>query len=168
MATDIAFSLGRWQFWGAELRWPSRCSSPAFAKADGIGVCSDHGFRKTPEGRAPASHSGNGVLIIKGPGVRKGGNQLSLHGAAYDFAHGGVGVEDVLPTLLYMQGLPISEELDGTIQYRFFERAYLKSHPEFRTASYGEFFHSEPVEFEVPPRDQDEYRERLRSLGYIN
>lgn len=131
-------------------------------------ICSDHGFRTTPNGKTPADHSGYGVLIIKGPGVRKGGNQLSLHGAAYDFAHGGVGVEDVLPTLLYMQGLPISEELDGTVQYRFFERAYLKSHPEIRTASYGEFFHSEPVEFEVPPRDQDEYRERLRSLGYIN
>ena len=133
-----------------------------------IVICSDHGFRKTPEGRAPANHSGYGVLIIKGPGVRKGGNQLSLHGAAYDFAHGGVGVEDVLPTLLYMQGLPISEELDGTVQYRFFERAYLKSHPEIRTASYGDFFHSGPVEFEIPPRDRDEYRERLRSLGYIN
>lgn len=41
-------------------------------------ICSDHGFRTTPNGNAPADHSGYGVLIIKGPGVRKGGNQLTL------------------------------------------------------------------------------------------
>ena len=131
-------------------------------------ICSDHGFRATPNGKTPADHSGYGVLIVKGPGVRKGGNQLTLRGSVYNLVHGGVGVEDVLPTLLYMQGLPISAELDGTVQDRFFERAYLKSHDKIRTASYEEFFNPELVEFEVPPSDQDEYRERLRSLGYIN
>ena len=131
-------------------------------------ICSDHGFRATPNGKVPADHSGYGVLILKGPGIRRGGNHLTLQGAVTELVGGTVGVEDVLPTLLYMQGLPISDELDGVVQHRFFERQYLKSHPQLRVSSYRDFFNPEPVEFEVPPRDQEEYRERLRSLGYIN
>ena len=130
-------------------------------------ICSDHGFQATGT-KPPADHSGYGVLILAGPGIRKGGNQLSIRGPVYDLVHGPVGVEDVLPTLLYMQGLPVSEELDGTVQYRFFDKDYLMDQAKLQTASYQAFFRPVPAEFEIPPRDQEEYLERLKSLGYIN
>ncbi len=132
-------------------------------------VCSDHGFRSDPDHQRKADHSGYGVLIAKGPGVRRGHDlNLTLGGSLADRLRGRVSVFDVLPTLLYMHGLPISEELDGRVLYRLFERSYLQGRPEVRIASYGDLGGGRAVEAEVSAEAQQEHLERLRSLGYID
>jgi arylsulfatase A-like enzyme len=68
-------------------------------------VCSDHGFhfleghydhRTGPE--AP-----DGVLLLAGPGVRKGGR---ISGAR---------LFDIAPTILHWMGLPVAEDMDGDV-----------------------------------------------------
>ncbi len=132
-------------------------------------ICSDHGFRSDPSHPRKADHSGYGVLIVKGQGVRAGHDlNLTLGGSIADRLRGRVSVFEVLPTLLYMHGLPISDELDGRVLYRLFERSYLASRPEVRVASYGDFGSTRKIELEVSAEAQEEHLERLRSLGYID
>ncbi len=132
-------------------------------------ICSDHGFRSDPSHQRKADHSGYGVLIVKGRGVRRGHDlNLTLGGSIADRLRGRVTVFDVLPTLLYMHGLPISGELDGRVLYRLFDRAHLAERPEVRIASYGDFGSTRRVEVEVSAEAQEEHLERLRSLGYID
>ncbi len=132
-------------------------------------ICSDHGFRSDPSHQRKADHSGYGVLIVKGRGVRRSHDlNLTLGGSIADRLRGRVTVFDVLPTLLYMHGLPISGELDGRVLYRLFDRAHLAERPEVRIASYGDFGSTRRVEVEVSAEAQEEHLERLRSLGYID
>lgn len=129
-------------------------------------VCSDHGFRTEVDHPRKADHSGYGALLVKGAGIRAETNlNLSLRGSLFSLIHGPVTVLDVLPTLLYMHDLPISEELDGRVLYRVFEPAYLHRHREIRVPTYGDF--EATREIEIPSEDEEEYLERMRSLGYV-
>lgn len=127
-----------------------------------IVLTSDHGFRLTPDTEFPADHSPYGVLLLAGDGVREG-TEMSLAGALAPPAT----VLDVLPTLLYWNGLPLADELDGTPLYRLFERGYLRDHPAVRIDSYGDFEENREVEIPLPDASDKEYRERLKALGYI-
>jgi arylsulfatase A-like enzyme len=126
-------------------------------------LTSDHGFRLTPGGEYPADHSAFGTLILAGDGVRRGETALTLAGLLAD----PVSVLDVLPTLLYWNGLPIADELEGEPLYRFFRRDYLRQHPAVRVDSYGNFAESREVEIPLPDASDEEYLERLKALGYI-
>ena len=106
---------------------------------------------------------------MKGDGVRKGANlNLSLSGSLRSLVHGRASVVDVLPTLLYLHGLPVADELEGRVLYELFERAHLAERQEIRIPGYGEFASTRNVEIELPAGDQEEYQQRLRSLGYID
>ena len=126
-------------------------------------LTSDHGFRLTPGGDHPADHSASGTLLLLGEGVRKDRTALSLAGAIAGPAR----AVDILPTLLYWNGLPIADELEGEPLYRFFERSYLRRHPAVRVDSYGDFAESREVEIPLPDASDEEYLERLKALGYI-
>jgi hypothetical protein len=126
-------------------------------------LTSDHGFRMTPGGEHPADHSAFGTLVLAGEGVRRGKTALTLAG----LLAAPVSVLDVLPTLLYWNGLPIADELEGEPLYRFFRRDYLRAHPAVRIDSYGEFDASREVEIPLPDASDEEYLERLKALGYI-
>lgn len=134
-----------------------------------IVVCSDHGFRGDPASEQLADHSRRGVLLMRGPGIRRGFDLgLSLAGGLRDAVEGAASVLDLLPTLLYMHALPISSELDGRVLYRLFEPSYLAANPELRVTGYGDFAATRKVEIELPESEREEYLERLRSLGYVD
>ncbi len=129
-------------------------------------VCSDHGFQADPTHPRGADHSPYGVLVARGEGIRARQNlNLSLLGSVYSLLHGPVSVLDVLPTLLFLHDLPVSEALDGHVLYRLFERSYLQGHQELRVPTYGDFDKTRKIE--IPTEDEQEYLQRMRSLGYV-
>jgi hypothetical protein len=107
-------------------------------------VCSDHGW--TYSGY---EHFGSpdGVLIVSGPGVRRG---APLRGCRS---------EDVTPTVLGLLGIPIAESLAGC----FLTEAFLNPPPLLAGEPYG------PPDHEGGGSVEDrEELERLHALGYLN
>lgn len=129
-------------------------------------VTSDHGFRVTGTPPADADHSGFGVLVARGRGIRAGWSGLSLAGSLAEAVHGPIDVMDVLPTVLYWQGLPVAADLDGTVAYRLFDPEFLAGRPEVRVPSYAGLAPGRGPEIEAPA-DEREYRDRLQALGYV-
>ncbi len=95
------------------------------------------------------THDMDGVLVMSGPGIREG--------AVLD----GTELRDLVPTLLYWEGLPVSREMDGKVLLSVFEPA-------------GEIRYVDSCEPAIPedlPEEVDvdpETRQRLRSLGYVD
>lgn len=121
-------------------------------------VCSDHGFRgpyRTKEGTklGTAMHRSVGVLAAMGPGIRQGGDQADAS------------VFDITPTVLALFGEPVARDMDGFVMTEFLEQEVIDRNP----VTYIETYErerdrsSEPVESPV----DDEIKEQLRSLGYI-
>jgi arylsulfatase A-like enzyme len=83
-------------------------------------VCSDHGFAYFNGGYNhynPAMPAPDGVLFMRGPGVRKGAR---VEGAR---------LLDVAPTILHAMGQPAAEDMDGTVLRAAYEPRYLARHP---------------------------------------
>lgn len=97
-------------------RTPNGVGRPV-ERFDYVILVSDHGMTRNYPGVAglPGQHGFNypdahwGILVVAGPSLRKG---LDL---------GAVSVFDVAPTVAYLMGLPISDELPG----RILEEAFL-------------------------------------------
>jgi predicted AlkP superfamily phosphohydrolase/phosphomutase len=62
-------------------------------------------------------HRPEGILIAVGSPFRR---EASIHGAT---------ICDITPTVLYLLGLPIPEDMDGCVLEGLFEPAYLQQHP---------------------------------------
>lgn len=117
-------------------------------------VCSDHGFQGG--GKGVMAHKVDGLVFMMGPHVVKGGN---ISGAT---------VLDIAPTVLAIYGLPTARDMDGRpIPGGLVPALVKRMERETRLLTY------EPAktngESEEPLRSpiDDELRERLRSLGYI-
>jgi predicted AlkP superfamily phosphohydrolase/phosphomutase len=119
-----------------------------------IMLVSDHGFEKEPDGRfGHRKTSPPGLFMLSGPQVRQG---LTLSEAS---------LYDIAPTLLYLAGLPLSQEMEGSLLTGCIEDSFVHTHPVHSIKSYG-----------VPTRerergfadDEEEIKERLRALGYID
>jgi predicted AlkP superfamily phosphohydrolase/phosphomutase len=132
-------------------------------------IVSDHGFQLDSDNRTGADHSPYGVLIGRGEGIAQGRSlNLDPLGSLREALSEPTGVLDVLPTLMYLHGLPIAKDLDGHVLGSLFSRRYLKTHPALQVDSYGDFAHDRKVEVVVDPEASKEYQDRLRMLGYIN
>ncbi len=117
-------------------------------------VCSDHGFGGG--GQGVRAHKPDGIIFMMGPHVVKGG---TITGAT---------VFDVTPTILAMFGLPTAQDMDGRpiatglkpdLVQRMARETRLPTYETARAERKGE----EPLRSPV----DEELRERLRSLGYI-
>ena len=123
-------------------------------KSTDVIVCSDHGFGGG--GRGVMAHKLDGMIFMMGPHVVKAG---SISGAT---------VLDITPTILAMYGLPVARDMDGRpipggleggLVKRMERETRLQTYETARAEGQSE----EPLR---SPVDQ-ELRERLRSLGYI-
>jgi len=112
-------------------------------------MVSDHGWRYdgTSHWRRP-----DGVLMIRGPGIRRGHKVPSAH------------VYDVFPTLCYSLGLPISTEVEGRVVWKAFEPDFVRRNGPQTVKSYGR--RSDPGLPSPTELDRD-HVERLRTLGYV-
>jgi predicted AlkP superfamily phosphohydrolase/phosphomutase len=124
-------------------------------------VTSDHGHSgpKLKNGKYAwgiAMHDPTGVVIFWGKDIVPG-RELP-----------GVSVLDLTPTILALYGLPVGEDMDGKVLRDAISPDFLREHPVTTIPTYerpgearGE---QEPVESSV----DDEIKDRLRSLGYID
>ena len=99
-----------------------------------------------------ASHSMDGIFMITGPDIRKG---ASIKGAA---------ITDLAPTILYLMGLKVPDDMDGTVLKEIFTDDYLKNHPiEHYTPSEVTEEKSETT----VSTEEEEIKQRLKNLGYF-
>jgi len=106
------------------------------------------------------THQLEGVLVLSGPGVRKGVQLGQVH------------TVDVAPTLLELAGLPVGEDLDGRVSEEALEPAYLDQAPVRTIPSYELIGTSENhpssagPDFSAPEID-GQLLDTMRGLGYI-
>jgi len=89
-------------------------------------LLSDHGFHpdhqrpmiipREPSGPA-IEHSPYGIIVMSGPGIKKGGEQISS-----------ASVIDITPTILALYGLPVGKDMEGKILTQAFSEQIV---PEF-------------------------------------
>ena len=132
-------------------------------------VVSDHGFRSGADrpadylpyttGQPVEWHREYGILLMSGPGVRPG---ASIQAPT---------VYDVAPTILYLSGLPASEEMPGRVLREALEPADLAKHPPARIASFEDVGSARSSSSEAAslssPQAQREMVENLQALGYV-
>ena len=102
-----------------------------------------------------ACHRLNGILIMNGKPI--------LQGKTIE-----ANITDVAPTILNTMGLPIPEDMDGTVLTAAFSSTHLESYPVQHVASEKVSSRKEAPKT-VHSRDEEEAtRQRLRDLGYID
>lgn len=115
-------------------------------------VVSDHGFKGGTEGGIGA-HKLDGILMMMGRGIGQG----EITGAT---------VYDITPTTLVLMGLPPAEDMRGKVLWAAFDETVPREKFSKLIATYetGDRTGGDPIQ---SPLD-DEIKERLRSLGYID
>ncbi|HET7903799.1 MAG TPA: alkaline phosphatase family protein [Candidatus Eisenbacteria bacterium] len=117
-------------------------------------VCSDHGFMGG--GKGVMAHKLDGIVFMKGPGVKKG---VTIAGAT---------VLDVTPTVLTLFGLPTAQDMDGRpIEDALTSGTMKKIARDTRLKTYETAARKPGGEAPIASPVDEELRERLRSLGYI-
>ncbi len=97
-------------------------------------------------------HSPEGVVSLWGPGINSG---QTLEGAR---------IEDLAPTILYLLGHPIPDDMDGMPLLRAMTEDATQRPVEYEEAGYQETQSTEEVYSE---EDEVAVEQRLRDLGYI-
>lgn len=104
-----------------------------------------------PGRRARQSGTGEGLIALSGAGVVPGAMTTS-------------GERDIAPTVLHLLGMPVSDELEGSVLEAPLSPAFRSAHPVRRVSSYGP-----PPQGRLRQSTFDrEMLEELKSLGYIH
>ena len=106
------------------------------------------GYRRSGE------HDREGVVVLKGPGVRRG-VRISAS------------VLDVVPTLLALLGMPVGEDMDGWVITEAIRPEYLKQHPVTMVPSYDDEKTAHRGR-RVIREGEAKILEWLRGLGYLS
>ncbi len=125
-------------------------------------LCSDHGFKdgadrprrsgRVKTGMAGLWHRRNGLLVIGGPGVRRGVRRAQP-----------ISIDDVFPTILAVAGLPLSKQLPG----KFPADAFTSIPKVAWVDTYEAKPRPKPRLPELGKAGRDENLRRLRALGYL-
>jgi len=112
-------------------------------------------FTEKSGGRALGSHMAARDGIIMGTGPRIRGEDLDL---------GEINIYDILPTILYIMGLPIPNRLDGRVIRDVFEPGSPEAEDQIEYKTY----HVEPSLERGEFGQGEGVRQSLRDLGYIS
>ncbi len=115
----------------------------------------DFGHRETVSSvyRYSGMHRDYGMLIMNGPGVRRGG---AIEGAS---------IQDIAPTILHTMGLPVPANMDGQVLGNAFEDQYVESFPvEIGDPS---VFTGDDTGSGYSKEGEKEIMDRLEGLGYL-
>jgi predicted AlkP superfamily phosphohydrolase/phosphomutase len=103
-------------------------------------------------GNISGTHRQTGILLARGPSIRAG---VVVEGAS---------LLDVAPTILYLAGAPVAEDLGGAVLRGMLTDRGKTDRP--RVESYERLIERRDATPDTAPLD-DAYRERLRALGYV-
>jgi len=119
-------------------------------------VVSDHafGFHKGGYGHSDTPEIPHGIILIKGPHIKKGYKIKGAH------------IYDILPTLLYVFDLPVGKDMDGKVLEEVFDDKFLKNRPVRHIESYED---EAEIKKEIKKDKALDKKtlEELRALGYI-
>jgi hypothetical protein len=94
-----------------------------------------------------------GVVIAHAPGIFKEGEWLE-----------GAQIEDLAPTILYLLGQPIPNEMDGKVLFNFIRSEFAQE----QTPQYYDDGKDEDDQHKPPTQaEEEQLKERLRDLGYV-
>jgi len=99
------------------------------------------------------THRLNGTFMAMGGNIKKGSEVV------------GAGICDVAPTILYMLGEPIADDMDGKVLTEIFDEGFCTKHPPV----YEHSLDASQVDEFVAYSDEEsrEVAERLKGLGYL-
>lgn len=110
-------------------------------------------FLETPIDPSPATHRMDGIFFMKGPAVCEG-KELK-----------GLNIIDIAPTVLYLMGYSIPEDMDGRVIKEAIREDYLQAYPIVFSKEKGEV---KIIPAEVCTSEEAaEIEKQLRSLGYM-
>lgn len=105
-----------------------------------------------PSRRRSGEHRREGILVLAGGGILPGG---SLQGAR---------MADIFPTLAYLLGAKIPDDLDGEVLSGIFPNGRMSADPpQFMTATVRD-----GSEGKRDPLKDEEIKERLKGMGYLS
>lgn len=130
-------------------------------------LVSDHGFRNgddRPADLLPYTdenpvgwHHEEAVFVLKGPGVKPGELPVALS------------IHDVMPTVLYLLGMPVAEDFSGQVARGAFTAEFLRARPVRSVRTYEELGPPRRVaQGKVNPEVEKELLANLARLGYIS
>lgn len=103
---------------------------------------------------ANASHRRNGILIMKGPRIKRG-HQLT-----------GADIIDIAPTALYLLGIPIPKDMDGKLLNDAIDNSHLSKHPPTFSEMEGDSVEDE-AGITLSANEAEQVRKNLQGLGYL-
>ncbi len=118
-------------------------------------IVSDHGFRISCKGFGHYPDPPNGIIVMKGPGIKK--NNEIKNATIYD----------ITPTILYIFGMPVAKDMDGKVILEAFKDKYRKVKEIHYIESYENLSQEIKRKEKRIDRLDEETLEQLRSLGYI-
>jgi predicted AlkP superfamily phosphohydrolase/phosphomutase len=110
--------------------------------------------------RGRGNHHSEGIFITSGPNIVNNPEPVV-----------GMNIEDIAPTVLYLMDLPVPSDMDGQVLNAIFDPAYTESNPIVSGGPLGLWPSEEGAVFsdEITSEDDEEQiRERLRGLGYLD
>ena len=103
----------------------------------------------------PALHRENGILFMRGEGVRQAHVVQDAR------------IEDLAPTIIHMFGMPVPEEMDGKVLLESFTEDYKKSN-ELRFVKLEPGSVPEKTVDGYTTDEEEEIRKTLQGLGYLS
>jgi predicted AlkP superfamily phosphohydrolase/phosphomutase len=114
---------------------------------------------RTKSMRISGSHAIDGIVVMKGPHIRQ---NHRVEGAT---------IFDVTPTILYLLGMPVGEDMDGTVISESISETYLASNPVTYIPTYDDRrVEKEYVGDKAQYNEQElnqKLRDDLKAVGYI-
>jgi predicted AlkP superfamily phosphohydrolase/phosphomutase len=104
--------------------------------------------------RYTGHHRLNGIFAIKGMGIKQG---IEINNAR---------IIDLAPTILYVLGLPIPDDMDGRVIKEVFKEEYMGIKPIKYEETSGEGYREAGYDV-YTDAESDEIAKRLKGLGYI-
>ncbi len=118
-----------------------------------------HGYMVSPTAKTHleplrwrmGGHDPDGVFVAAGPGLQ--------HGEKIDNA----ALIDVIPTVLYLIGVPIPEDMDGQVLNLFSDQRLTTAPPTYEQSAAV----YESSDYAYTPEEEAQVEEQLRGLGYL-